>query len=162
MISVFPDSSCRARVRRVSNQLTQYRPRRNKCHFRPQRNVRMPPPQKRPGHSVHNPLLYQVWVTMSDKFSSLTSKSSLVGSILVRFGPNLGSKLFGFLIFYSYPCSVAIALSLIASNVAGYTKKTVATAMAFIGYCAGNIIGPFLFFAREKPKYPVRKSYVDM
>lgn len=78
-----------------------------------------------------------------------------MGSILVRFGPNLGSKLFGFLIFYAYPCTVAIALSLVASNVAGYTKKTVATAMVFIGYCVGNITGPFLFFAREKPRYPV-------
>lgn len=82
--------------------------------------------------------------------------------MLVRFGPNLGSRVFGFLIFYSYPCSAAIGLSLIASNVAGYTKKTVATAMAFIGYCTGNIIGPFLFFAWEKPKYPVRKSYSDI
>lgn len=50
---------------------------------------------------------------------------------------------------------MAIALSLVASNVAGYTKKTVATAMFYLGYCVGNIIGPFLFFVREKPKYPV-------
>ena len=28
--------------------------------------------------------------------------------------------------------------------------------MATLGYCAGNMIGPFLFFPREKPKYPVR------
>ncbi|OCL10061.1 permease of the major facilitator superfamily [Glonium stellatum] len=33
-------------------------------------------------------------------------------------------------------------LSLIASNVAGYTKKTTVAALFLIGYCVGNIIGP--------------------
>lgn len=79
-----------------------------------------------------------------------------MGALLVQFGPNLGSRLFGFLIFWSYPCTVAIAFSMITSNVAGFTKKSVATSMATLGYCVGNIIGPFLFFPREKPKYPVR------
>lgn len=79
-----------------------------------------------------------------------------MGALLVQFGPNTGSKVFGFMIFWAYPCSVAIAFSMIASNVAGFTKKSVATSMATLGYCAGNIVGPFLFFPREKPKYQVR------
>lgn len=32
-------------------------------------------------------------------------------------------------------------LSLIATNVAGYTKKTTVAAIYLISYCAGNIIG---------------------
>lgn len=32
-------------------------------------------------------------------------------------------------------------LSLISSNVAGYTKKTTVAALYLIGYCVGNIIG---------------------
>jgi MFS transporter, ACS family, allantoate permease len=83
----------------------------------------------------------------------------MMGSLLVRFGPSLGSKLFGFLVFFAYPCVVSIALSIIQSNVAGFTKKSVATAMATFGYSAGNIVGPFLFPASEKPKYPV--SFLD-
>ncbi|RVX66506.1 hypothetical protein B0A52_09791 [Exophiala mesophila] len=79
---------------------------------------------------------------------------SLTGSLLVRFGPNLGSKLFGFLIFYAYPCTVSIALSIIASNTAGFTKKSVATSMSVIGYSAGNIVGPFAFLPSERPAYP--------
>jgi MFS transporter, ACS family, allantoate permease len=79
-----------------------------------------------------------------------------MGSLLVRFGPNTGSRLFGFLIFYAYPCTVSIALSIIASNVAGFTKKSVATTMAMVGYTTGNIIGPFLFLPKEEPAYPVR------
>lgn len=34
-------------------------------------------------------------------------------------------------------------LSLIASNVAGYTKKTTVAALFLIGYCVGNIIGKY-------------------
>jgi ACS family allantoate permease-like MFS transporter len=85
-----------------------------------------------------------------------------MGALLVQFGPNLGSKIFGFLIFWAYPCTVAIAFSMIASNVTGFTKKSVATSMATLGYCGGNMIGPFLFFPREKPKYPVRRRPIKI
>lgn len=44
---------------------------------------------------------------------------------------------------------------MVASNVAGFTKKSVASAMMFMAYTAGNIIGPFLFFPSEAPDYPV-------
>jgi hypothetical protein len=44
---------------------------------------------------------------------------------------------------------------MIASNVAGFTKKSVASAMMFMSYTAGNIIGPFLFFPSEAPEYSV-------
>lgn len=80
---------------------------------------------------------------------------SLIGSILVRFGPNVGSNLFGLFIFIAYAAGIPISLSMITSNVAGFTKKAVVSAMMFIAYCAGNIIGPFLFFSSEAPTYPV-------
>jgi hypothetical protein len=40
-----------------------------------------------------------------------------------------------------------------ASNVAGYTKRTTATAFVFLAYCIGNIIGPHGFLGREAPIY---------
>lgn len=80
---------------------------------------------------------------------------SLAGSILVRFGPNVGSNLLGFFFFIAYASGIPISLSMITSNVAGFTKKAVTSAMMFIAYCAGNIIGPFLFFPSEAPTYPV-------
>ena len=40
----------------------------------------------------------------------------------------------------SATCFVCL-LSLVSSNVAGYTKKTTVAAMYLIAYCAGNIIG---------------------
>ncbi|RSM19572.1 hypothetical protein CDV31_001459 [Fusarium ambrosium] len=78
---------------------------------------------------------------------------SLTGSILVRFGPNQGSRLLGLWLFVAFAAGFPISLSLIASNVAGFTKKSVASAMMFFCYAAGNIIGPFLFFPREAPEY---------
>jgi hypothetical protein len=55
--------------------------------------------------------------------------------------------------FGAYSAGIPITLSIIASNVAGYTKKTTVSAIMFIGYCTGNIIGPFLFFSDEAPVY---------
>ena len=81
---------------------------------------------------------------------------SLVGSILVRFGPNNGSKLAGFYLFVAYAAGIPIGLSMVTSNVAGFTKKAVTTAMMFVAYCVGNIIGPFLFFPSQAPIYSVR------
>ncbi|GAM86548.1 hypothetical protein ANO11243_045620 [Dothideomycetidae sp. 11243] len=44
-------------------------------------------------------------------------------------------------------------LSLISSNVAGYTKKTTVAAMYLVAYCTGNIIGPQTFVPKDAPRY---------
>ncbi|EME81470.1 uncharacterized protein MYCFIDRAFT_211850 [Pseudocercospora fijiensis CIRAD86] len=44
-------------------------------------------------------------------------------------------------------------LSLISTNVAGYTKKTTVAAMYLIAYCVGNIIGPQTFRPKHAPRY---------
>ncbi|CCL98378.1 uncharacterized protein FIBRA_00373 [Fibroporia radiculosa] len=51
--------------------------------------------------------------------------------------------------------SVGFSLSLvmISNNVGGFTKKTFITALTFIGYCIGNIIGPHFLIASEAPTY---------
>ncbi|KAL3420943.1 allantoate permease [Phlyctema vagabunda] len=38
-------------------------------------------------------------------------------------------------------------------NTAGDTKRKVTTALVFVGMCAGNIIGPLLYSAEDKPYY---------
>ena len=52
-----------------------------------------------------------------------------------------GGKLAGYYMVSVGSCGTATLVSLISSNIAGYTKKTTVAAMFFIGYCAGNIIG---------------------
>jgi hypothetical protein len=52
----------------------------------------------------------------------------------------------------------SMSLTIVASNVAGTTKKQVTGAVLFMGYCVGNIIGPQTFKDSEKPGY--RSAYV--
>lgn len=64
-----------------------------------------------------------------------------------------GGRLGGVFIFAAYAAGFPLSLSIIASDVAGYTKKTVVSAILFLAYCAGNIGGPQVFFTREAPHY---------
>jgi amino acid transporter len=46
-------------------------------------------------------------------------------------------------------------LSLATANIAGHTKKVVASACLFLGYCTGNIAGPFFYKNDQAPNYPL-------
>ncbi|OBT95747.1 hypothetical protein VE01_06411 [Pseudogymnoascus verrucosus] len=67
--------------------------------------------------------------------------------------PNKWARLGGIWLFPAYAGGMPLSFSIIASDVAGYTKKTTVLAIMFIGYCVGNIVGPQLFFAHEAPRY---------
>ena len=74
--------------------------------------------------------------------------SSIVGMVLIVALPlhnNVG-RLIGYYMTQASPTPFVALLSLVSSNVAGYTKKTTVAALYLIGYCAGNIIGMFFFF----------------
>ncbi|KAL3433715.1 MFS general substrate transporter [Aspergillus tetrazonus] len=60
----------------------------------------------------------------------------------------------GIFLLGPFATSIPISLSLITSNVGGLTKKATVSAMLFLAYCTGNIIGPQLFLDKEAPKYP--------
>lgn len=44
-------------------------------------------------------------------------------------------------------------LSLTTANIAGHTKKVTASGILFIGYCVGNIAGPFFYKSNQAPVY---------
>jgi MFS transporter, ACS family, allantoate permease len=48
---------------------------------------------------------------------------------------------------------LSIAVQLMASNVKGNTKKSVVSAIFFIGYCIGCICGPQLWQSEDAPRY---------
>ncbi|KAF2127214.1 MFS general substrate transporter [Dothidotthia symphoricarpi CBS 119687] len=54
----------------------------------------------------------------------------------------------------------SISLTIVSSNVAGYTKKQLTGAALFTGYCVGNIIGPQTFKSSEAPGY--KSAYIAM
>ncbi|KAI9372628.1 hypothetical protein BJX61DRAFT_542567 [Aspergillus egyptiacus] len=53
-----------------------------------------------------------------------------------------------------FAVNIPISLSLISSNVAGFTKRSVTSALMFVAYCVVNIVGPQLFLDSEEPGYP--------
>ena len=62
--------------------------------------------------------------------------------------------LFGYYIVGSFVASLVLTLQMPATNLGGYTKRITASAIVFSAYCAGNIIGPHAFLAKEAPIYP--------
>ena len=68
---------------------------------------------------------------------------SMVGTIIMIAVPDSHrrGRLAGAYFTGSSSTGFVAVLSLIASNVAGYTKKTTVAALFLIAYCVGNIIG---------------------
>ena len=77
----------------------------------------------------------------------LISSSGLIlgilGMILIVALPlsNNGGRLAGYYLTQAAATPFVALLSLIATNVAGYTKKTTVAALYLVGYCVGNILG---------------------
>ena len=54
-----------------------------------------------------------------------------------------------------YNAGFVLILSLQIANTAGHTKKVVTNAVLFLGYCTGNIAGPFFYKANQDPYFPL-------
>ncbi|KIW22988.1 uncharacterized protein PV07_11224 [Cladophialophora immunda] len=80
---------------------------------------------------------------------------ALLGMILIVALPlsNNSGRLAGYYLTQASPTPFVALLSLISTNVAGYTKKTTVAALYLIGYCVGNIIGPQTFRPKDAPRY---------
>ncbi|KAK5083329.1 Allantoate permease [Exophiala xenobiotica] len=81
--------------------------------------------------------------------------TALIGIILIVALPlsNSSGRLAGYYLTQASPTPFVALLSLISTNVAGYTKKTTVAAMYLIAYCVGNIIGPQTFRPKDAPRY---------
>ncbi|KAK7403324.1 hypothetical protein QQX98_010913 [Neonectria punicea] len=81
---------------------------------------------------------------------------SIIGAAMVRqiSSDNIWARFMGYCLTVAYSANFPLTLAMSSSNFGGFTKKTTVNAMIFMGYCAGNIIGPQLFFDDEAPSYP--------
>ncbi|KAI1424669.1 putative MFS allantoate transporter [Xylaria sp. FL1777] len=52
-----------------------------------------------------------------------------------------------------YNAAFVMILSLQTANTSGHTKKVVTNAVLFLGYCTGNIVGPFFYLTSQAPYY---------
>ncbi|PCG94221.1 Major facilitator superfamily domain, general substrate transporter [Penicillium occitanis (nom. inval.)] len=80
---------------------------------------------------------------------------ALLGASLIYALPdsNRVGRLLGYYLLIGFSTTFVLSISLVQSNVAGRTKKTIYNTAFFVSYCVGNLIGPQLFFAREAPRY---------
>ncbi|KAJ5365462.1 hypothetical protein N7517_008348 [Penicillium concentricum] len=80
---------------------------------------------------------------------------AIVGVLLIRQIPftNKAGRLVGLMLLFASSNNFPLFLSLISSNVGGFTKRATSNAVFFIAYCAGNIAGPQLYIASEEPVY---------
>ncbi|KAF1916418.1 membrane transporter [Ampelomyces quisqualis] len=92
---------------------------------------------------------YRILISMTGMLTAI------LGMLLIVALPldNNKGRLAGYYLTQASPTAFVALLSLIASNVAGYTKKTTVAAMYLIGYCVGNIIGPQTFRPKDAPRY---------
>ncbi|KAG5815079.1 hypothetical protein H9Q74_010630 [Fusarium xylarioides] len=80
---------------------------------------------------------------------------SIVGAVMVReVDPAYKwTRVMGCALGVAFTANFPMTMAMVSSNFAGFTKKTTVSAMVFIAYCAGNIVGPHLFFPSEAPGY---------
>lgn len=78
-----------------------------------------------------------------------------IGMLLIVCLPETkpNGRLAGYYLTQATATGFVCLLSLLASNVAGYTKKTTVAAIYLILYCVGNIIGPQTFRPSDAPRY---------
>ncbi|RDW74803.1 hypothetical protein BP6252_05945 [Coleophoma cylindrospora] len=83
------------------------------------------------------------------------SLPTLVGTILLEVLPQSATwgRCVGVWFLLCVPASYAILLSLISSNIAGFSKKITTTFLVFVSFCVGNIVSPQLFITSEAPHY---------
>ena len=90
--------------------------------------------------------------------------TSMIGIILVwTLGPdNLQGRMVGITLGSVFAVNIPLQLSVISSNIAGFTKRSTVSALMFVAYCIGNIAGPQFFLASEAPNYRVRLSLLGL
>ncbi|KAF4302431.1 putative allantoate permease protein [Botryosphaeria dothidea] len=86
---------------------------------------------------------------------SLAMLPPVVGTCLINGLPeaNKWGRLVGLWLLGTYPVGFLVLLGLLATNVAGSTKRSVASGWVFVCYCVGQIAGPQCFKSSEAPEY---------
>ena len=106
------------------------------------------------------------FVLLSSLFCSFVPNSRLITmfcltlvscagvAIMYAARDNRAAGLAGYCLSMAFSANMPLGLSLISSNVGGFTKKATVTGLNFVGYCLGNIVGPQFFTLEEAPEYP--------
>ncbi|KAI1077119.1 major facilitator superfamily domain-containing protein [Whalleya microplaca] len=86
---------------------------------------------------------------------SLAMIPPIIGTVLINQlqESNKWGRLVGVWLLGTYPVGFMIILGLLSTNIAGSTKRSVASGWVFVCYCVGQIAGPQFFKNTEAPAY---------
>ncbi len=89
----------------------------------------------------------------------------IIGTVLINQLDvhNKWGRLVGVWLLAGYPTGFMVLLGLLATNVTGTTKKSMASAMVFVMYCVGQIVGtypstPLSFLVTDTSRPPMLQS----
>lgn len=89
--------------------------------------------------------------------ASLSSCIAIAGIVILYVTPPLAEyqnrRLAGCIMISFSSINYTVVMSVIASNVGGFTKKQITTSVAFFMYCVSNIVTPQTFLGSEAPYY---------
>ncbi|KAK4628798.1 hypothetical protein CLAFUW4_08257 [Fulvia fulva] len=82
---------------------------------------------------------------------------NIAGTFGLRFlaADNMGGRLTCYYLTGPYNAAFCMILSMTTANTAGHTKKVITNGVLFLGYCTGNIVGPFFYLEVQRPEYPL-------
>ncbi|KAM3075002.1 hypothetical protein ACMFMF_005686 [Clarireedia jacksonii] len=80
---------------------------------------------------------------------------NIIGAFGLQFLPSTTQipRLIMYYLTGPYNASFVLSLSVLTANVAGHTKKVLTNAALFVGFCVGNISGPFFYKTSQAPRY---------
>ena len=89
-----------------------------------------------------------------------------VGFIMMALLPNEPQyklvKWGGYFITVPFVIALFLAWTLIPSNTAGRTKRTLTSSFTFVGYCVGNMTGSQIFKAQDAVKAPPEDTTIEL
>ncbi|CAO3621463.1 unnamed protein product [Cunninghamella blakesleeana] len=78
---------------------------------------------------------------------------AMIGCLLLAVLPHNAIKLLGYYLTWAYNGTYVMLLTIIASNVSGYSKKVFYNASVMVAYTIGNFVGPLVMLSNESPGY---------
>ncbi|KAK2000731.1 major facilitator superfamily transporter [Colletotrichum falcatum] len=93
----------------------------------------------------------RLWIMAA---SVLPPFAGFLGMSLLPNDPSIKWQKWGcYFITVPFVLGLFLAWTLIPSNLAGRTKRTITSSFTFVGYCTGNMVGSQIFRAKDAPKY---------
>ncbi|KAI1262624.1 MFS general substrate transporter [Xylariaceae sp. FL1019] len=97
------------------------------------------------------------WKNLRMYFMMFSVVPPFIGFIILSLLPNDSHyrwiKWGGYVMTVTATIGLFLGWTLIPSNVAGRTKRTLTSSFTFVGYCVGNIVGSQIFNYKDAPRY---------